>query len=136
MSKDSSEVKALKQERLKLKADLKLMPMKEQYTEYVKIERRIIKIEKEILDLKENDAVKNFINYGLNLGLKVILVLSLFFVTVFNRRYAVIVFSKNFDFSPFSGLISFPSNIENSVSLPFWVFVNNFVFRHLASKVK
>lgn len=129
-------MKALKQERLQLKANLKLTPMKEQYTEYVRIERRIIKIEKEILDLKENDVVKNFIiNYGLNLGLKIILVLSLFIVTVFNRRYAVIVFSKNFDFSPFSGLISFPSNIENSVSLPFWVFVNNFVFRHLAGKI-
>lgn len=129
-------VSALKRERLLLKTELKKMSMKDQYTEYIKLERKILKLEKDIIDMKENDVVKNFIvNYGLNFGLKALLALSLFLVTVFNRRYAVIVFSKEFDFTPFSGLISFPSNIENSVSLPFWAFVNNFVFRHAASKI-
>lgn len=119
-----------------LKNELKKIPMKEQYTEYVRIERKVIKIEKEIQIMRESEVVKNMVvNYGLTHGLKVILGIVIFLVTVFNRRHAVIVFSSKFDFSPFSGLISFPSNIDNSVSLPFWVFVNNYVFRHVASKI-
>lgn len=110
--------------------------MKENYIEYVKIERKVIKIDKEILDLNESDVVKNFLTkYGVNYGVKFAIGVSLFLVTVLNRKHAVIVFSEKFDFSPFSQIISYPSNIENSISLPFWVFINNYVFRQIASKL-
>lgn len=110
--------------------------MKENYTEFVKLERKIIKLEKEIQESNEGDIVKNFlINYGVNYGVKFIIGSALFFVTVFNRKHAVIVFSDKFNFDPFSSIISYPSNIENAISLPFWVFVNNYVFRQIASKI-
>jgi CHD5-like protein len=110
--------------------------MKENYTEYVKIERKINKIDMEILELDSSDVFKNFlIKYGVNYGVKFAIGISLFLVTVLNRKQAVIVFSEKFDFAPFSQIISYPSNIENSISLPFWVFVNNYVFRQIASKL-
>lgn len=110
--------------------------MKEKYIEYVKIERQINKIDKEIQDSNESDVMKNFLTKnGINYGVKFIIGFSLFLVTVLNRKHAVIVFSEKFDFAPFTRIISYPSNIENSISLPFWVFINNYVFRQIASKI-
>lgn len=120
-----------------MKKDLDKISMQDNYIEYVKIERKMIKLDKAILELNENDVVKNFlVKYGVNYGVKFIIGLALFLVTIFNRKYAVIVFSEKFNFAPFSGIISYPSNIDNSISLPFWVFVNNYVFRQIASKIK
>lgn len=111
--------------------------MKENYTEFVRIERKVNKIDLDIQASKDGDVVKNFLmNYGINYGVKFGIGIALFLVTVLNRKHAVIVFSEKFDFSPFSGIISYPSNIGNSISLPFWVFINNYVFRQIASKIK
>lgn len=110
--------------------------MKDDYTDYVKIERKIAKMEMEIQSANESDVVKNFlIKYGINYGVKFAIGFALFLVTILNRKHAVIVFSERFNFAPFSGIISYPSNIDNSISLPFWVFVNNYVFRQIASKL-
>lgn len=110
--------------------------MKENYTEFVKLERKINKLDMEIVACNESDVVKNFlIKYGVNYGIKFIIGITLFLVTVFNRKHAVIVFSEKFNFAPFSGIISYPSNIDNCISLPFWVFINNYVFRQIASKL-
>ncbi|CRK87819.1 CLUMA_CG001607, isoform A [Clunio marinus] len=137
ISQDSQKVKELKQERSKLKAQLERTPMKEQYTEFVKIERKICKIDIQIKDSNESDVLKNFlINHGINYGIKIIVGLMLVFITLFNRKHAVIVFSDKFNFAPFSGLISYPANIKNCVSLPFWLFVNNYTFRQIASQIK
>lgn len=48
MGKDSITIQNKKKERNQLKAELLRVPLKENYIEYVKIERKIIKIEKEI----------------------------------------------------------------------------------------
>lgn len=110
--------------------------MKENYTEYVKIERKINKLDIEIKESNEGDVVKNFLlNYGISYGVKFTIGFALFLVTILNRKHAVIVFSEKFNFAPFSGIISYPSNIDNSISLPFWVFINNYVFRQISSKI-
>lgn len=111
--------------------------MKENYIEYVKIERKINKVESELQTSITNQQGNVYLaNYGLNYGWKFLLGVTLFLVTVMNRKQAVIVFSERFNFSPFSSIISFPCELENSISLPFWVFINNYVFRSLAEKVK
>lgn len=111
--------------------------MKENYIEYVKIERKITKLEIEIRENNEAQSFqRNVINYGLNYGLKFLLGTALFFVVVMNRNEPVIIFSKKFNFTPFSGIMSVASKFENCISTPFWVFVNNYVFRQLASELK
>jgi hypothetical protein len=147
----------MKNERSQLKSELARTSIKENYIEYVKIERKIIKLEKDIQvcnhnreycskqhsmsftllqDENDSDVVKNFLlKYGINYGVKFIIGFSLFLVTILNRKQAVIVFGDKFNFTPFSSVISYPSNIENSISLPFWVFINNYVFRKLLIKL-
>lgn len=133
---DSSEVRYLKQQRAKLKSELAKMSMEEHYTEYVKLERKIFKLDTEIQNLQEGDVFKTFLlKYGINYGFKFIVGFALFLVTILNRNHAVIVFSEKFDFSPFSGIISYPSNIDNAVSLPFWLLVNNYVFRQISTQL-
>lgn len=111
--------------------------MKENYIEYVKIERRINKLDIDIQACNEGDVIKNFLlKYGINYGVKFAIGFALFLVTLLNRKHAVIVFSDKFNFAPFTDIISYPSNIDNSISLPTWVFINNYVFRLVESKIK
>ncbi|KAG5667813.1 hypothetical protein PVAND_015782 [Polypedilum vanderplanki] len=132
---DTEQVKTLKNEFKNLKLQLQQTSMKDNYIEYVKLERKINKIEAEIVS-KTNDRQNQvyFIKYGLNYGIKFLLGFILFIITIMRRNEAVIVFSDRFNFSPFSSIISFPCKLENSISMPFWAFVNNYVFRSLAGK--
>ncbi len=107
--------------------------MKENYVEFVKLERKLNDVEIKIESETKSDAMKLFAKGGLNYLAKFVLGLSIFLVVIFNRNQPVIVFSDKFNFAPFSRFISYPSNIENCISLPFWVFINNYVSRQLAA---
>ncbi|KAL7022631.1 hypothetical protein ACKWTF_012320 [Chironomus riparius] len=135
--KDSKHVSSLKQELVKLKKELKLISMKDDYIAYVRIERQITKLEIELGENIEAQSMhKNLINYGLNYGLKFILGFALFIIVVMNRSEPVIIFSDRFNFAPFSSIMSLASKFDNSISTPFWIFINNYVFRQLASEIK
>lgn len=124
----------LKKQRNQIKQEILKTPMKENYVEYVKLERKLNDIEVKIEVEKKNESFKQFANVGVNYVAKFILGFSLFIIIIFNRNQPVIVFSERFNFAPFAKIISYPSSIENSISLPFWVFINNYVFRQLAGR--
>lgn len=110
--------------------------MRENYTDYVKTERKILNLELAIQKQNDQKTMKNFlIKYGVNYGTQIVLGLILVVIAIFYRKQAVIIFSEKYDFSPFGSVISFPSGINNAVSVPFWIFVNNFSLRHIASFV-
>lgn len=135
ISQDSKVVRDLKNERAIFKQQMLKTPMKENYVEYVKLERQLQNIEIKIEAEKKNEFFKQYSTIGVNYAIKFLLGLSLFIIIIFNRRQPVIVFSEKFNFAPFSGIISYPSSVENSISLPFWVFINNYVFRQLAGRL-
>lgn len=111
--------------------------MKDNYISYVKIERQITKLEIEIAENFEKQSMqRNLINYGLNYALKFVLGFSLFIIVLMDRSEPIIIFSDRFNFAPFSSIMSLASKFDNSISTPFWVFINNYVFRQLASEVK
>ena len=105
--------------------------------EYVKMERKLNEIDAAIEQEKKTQSFTfTFLTtIGLNYVAKFIFGFTLFIVIIFNRHEAVIVFSEKFNFAPFSKIVSYPSNVQNSISVPFWIFVNNYVFRQLASKI-
>lgn len=125
----------LKEQRSSVKQQMTKTPMKENYVEYVKLERKLNDIEVNIELEKKNESFKQFANVGVNYIAKFLLGFSLFIIIIFNRNQPVIVFSENFNFAPFAKIISYPASIDNSISLPFWVFINNYVFRQLAGKL-
>ena len=135
--RDSKHVSSLKQELVKLKKELKLTSMKDNYIAYVKIERQITKLEIDIGESVEAQSMhRNLINYGLNYGLKFFLGFALFIIVFMKKNEPVIIFSDRFNFAPFSGIMSLASKFDNSISTPFWIFINNYVFRQLASELK
>lgn len=120
-----------------MRTDLAKTSMRENYTEYVKQERKIVALETEIQQCSQQDVVKSFlVKYGVSYGYKIILSLVLLVIVFMYRKQAVIVFSDKYDFTPFGAFISFPTSVQNSISVPFWIFVNNFSFRQIASCVK
>lgn len=87
-------------------------------------------------DFEKQSMQRNLINYGLNYAPKFILGFSLFIIVLMNRNEPVIIFSDRFNFAPFSSVMSLASKFDNFISTPFWVFINNYVFRQLASELK
>lgn len=124
----------LKNQKNQIKVQLQQTAMKDNYVEYVKLERKANEIETAIELEKKSQSLTYLTTFGVNYFAKFILGFVLFIIIIFNRHQPVIVFSEEFNFSPFSSIISYPSNVQNSISLPFWVFINNYLFRQLAGK--
>lgn len=81
----------------------------------------------------ESQSKRLIFNYGVSYGIKVLLTLSLIIISITYRGMPVIVFDDRFDFTPFNGLIRFPTGVDGGVSVPFWIFVNSFVSKNFAS---
>lgn len=111
--------------------------MKDNYVEYVKIERKINEVNAaiEAESMKKSQSMKTLTTFGINYIFKTVIGFILFLVIVFNRKTPVIIFSEEFNFDPFSSIISYPSKITNAISVPFWAFINNYFFRQVASRV-
>lgn len=130
------EERKLQDEINQLKAELANISMREEYTIYVKTERKILTVQTRLNTLKSGKQTKNLIvQYGVPYGSQFCLTLVLIGLSIFYRYTPVIVFDDRFDFVPFGGLIKFPTGIEGAVSVPFWIFVNSFVSKHVASYI-
>uniref|UniRef100_A0A182NKS5 Uncharacterized protein n=1 Tax=Anopheles dirus TaxID=7168 RepID=A0A182NKS5_9DIPT len=111
--------------------------MRDEYTKYVKCERSIVALETALNEAKGRDNVKRVAyEYGLHYGGMAVLTLCLMYISFSYRYTTIIVFGNNFNFEPFGSLISFPTKVPNSISVVFWIVVNNFVSRTLAGYVK
>ncbi|XP_050071352.1 guided entry of tail-anchored proteins factor 1-like [Anopheles maculipalpis] len=135
--RDSAEVVARRKEIVKLRAELAKISMRDEYIKYVKCEREISKLEVSLSEAKSRDNVMRVAyEYGLHYGGMAVLGLCMMYISIFYRYSTVIVFGDNFNFEPFGGFIKFPTNVPNSISVVFWIVVNNFVARTLASYVQ
>ncbi|XP_035900665.1 guided entry of tail-anchored proteins factor 1-like [Anopheles stephensi] len=135
--RDSAEVVARRKEIVKLRSELAKISMRDEYTKYVKCEREIGKLEVSLSEAKSRDNVKRVaFEYGLHYGGLAVLGLCMMYISIFYRYSTVIVFGDNFNFEPFGGFINFPTKVPNSISVVFWIVVNNFVARTLAGYVK
>ncbi|XP_058058170.1 guided entry of tail-anchored proteins factor 1-like [Anopheles bellator] len=136
-SRDSPEVQVLRSEIAALRADLSQISMRDEYIKYVKCERAVVAMETKLNEAKGRDNVKRVMyEYGIHYGSMTVLALVLMSIS-FSYRYAsIIVFGDNFNFDPFGRLINFPTKVPNSISVVFWIVVNNFVARTVAGYVK
>lgn len=125
------------EELAKLKKDLEDIPMRKEYTTYVKQERKILTTQTKLNDLRGAKQTKNLIyQYGVPYGCQFFLSFVLLVISIAYRYTPVVVFDGHqYDFVPFGSLIRFPTGIEGGVSVPFWIFVNSFVSRHVASYI-
>lgn len=134
---DSREEKILKKTIRDQRTELAGIPMMKEYTTYVKMERKIVENEEKLRKIRsENQMKKTILKYGLSYGLNAIFTLCLIVISIYNRRSPIMVFPGDYNFVPFSGLMSFPTGVSNAVSVPFWIFASSFVMRSFAGYVK
>lgn len=130
---DSREERTLKATIREQRAELAGIPMMKDYTTYVKLERKIVENEEKLKKIyNENQMKKTILKYGLSYGLNALFTLSLVFISIYHRRSPIMEFPKHYNFTPFTGLMSFPTGAENAVSVPFWIFASTFVMRSFA----
>lgn len=112
--------------------------MRKEYTNYVKVERKIVVTQTKLNELRQSNQTKKLLYaYGVPYGFQAILSLVLIGITITYRYTPICIFSESqYDFIPFGAIIRFPTGIDGAVSVPFWIFVNNYVSRHIASYVK
>lgn len=111
--------------------------MRSEYTSYVKVERKIVTAQAKLNETRtESQTKKLMFQYGVPYGFQILLSLTLLLITIIYRYTPVVIFDgAKYDFIPFGAIIRFPTGLNGAVSVPFWIFVNNYVSRHVASYV-
>lgn len=111
--------------------------MRQEYTAYVKQERKIVTAQTKLNELRGAKQTKNLVyQYGIPYGCQLALSFVLLIISIAYRYTPVVVFDgQQYDFVPFGSLIKFPTGIDGGVSVPFWIFVNSFMSRHVASYI-
>lgn len=122
----------------KLKKELDDIPMRQEYTTYVKIERKIVTAQAKLNETRtESQTKKLMFQYGVPYGFQILLSLILVLITFIYRYTPVVIFDgTQYDFIPFGAIIRFPTGLNGAVSVPFWIFINNYVSRHAASYIQ
>ncbi|KAG4067944.1 hypothetical protein HA402_010630 [Bradysia odoriphaga] len=111
----------------------KLSP-RDDYTAFVRLDRKINETQAYLLDRKTKLANKKLVlKYGLSYATYGVLTFVLIVISFLYRTTPVIVFDSRFDFTPFGFIMRFPTGISGAVSIPFWIFVNSFVSKNIAS---
>lgn len=117
--------------------ELSTISMMKEYTSYVKLERKIVDSEERLKKVQNENAMKKTIlKYGLSYGLNALFTFVLICISIYHRRTPIITFREDYNFTPFTGLMSFPTSVSNAVSVPFWIFASSFVMRSFAGYVK
>lgn len=110
--------------------------MRQEYTAYVKQERKIAAAQMRLNQLNSDQTQKLVIQYGVPYGCQIVLTLSLIVISIMYRHTPVLVFDEHkYNLTPFGGFIRFPTGVEDAISVPFWIFMNSYVSRHIASYV-
>lgn len=71
-----------------------------------------------------------------NYVVKAVLYISLVTLSIRNRYNPVLIYSEQFNLEPLQGLLTFPTGIPNSISVPVWVLSCNITFRLISSLIQ
>lgn len=137
MSRETAEQRQLRSEIAKMKKDLEDISMRDEYTAYVKLERKIMGAQTRFNQLNTGDLTqKLIIQYGVPYGLQFILTFILVVISFTYRYKPVLVFDEQkYNLTPFGSIVAFPTGANDAISVPFWIFMNSYVSRHIASYV-
>lgn len=135
MTAESAIEKQLSNEIATMKRELEDIPMRKEYTAYVKLERKILATQTKLNNLRSgNQTQKLILQYGIPYGCQFLLSFVLIVISIMYRYTPIIVFDGyNYNFTPFGCLMRFPTGVDGAVSVPFWIFMNSYVSRHVAS---
>lgn len=129
----SADERRLEKDLIEMKQQQSQLSMRDDYTSFVRLDRKINETQALLMDHRAKKATKNLVlKYGLSYGTNGILTFVLIVISLLYRTTPVIVFDSRFDFTPFAFIMRFPTGITGAVSIPFWIFVNSFVSKNIA----
>lgn len=131
-TRPSSEHRKFTAEIVSLKRYLATLSLKDDYTTYVKTERKIQAAQIARDQLGTGSITRSLL---IKYGSQALLTLTLIGISITYRYVPVILLGDQFNFTPFGWLMTFPTGISGAVSVPFWIFVNSFVSKGVASAV-
>ncbi|XP_055371775.1 guided entry of tail-anchored proteins factor 1 [Condylostylus longicornis] len=134
LTKPSEKQQELKRQISILEKELDGINMSLNYTDWVKKQRQIFLLQRELPPpLSKQTLLNEAINFGLGYVFQILGSFILIIVSIYYRYVPVIVFDDKFNFSPFGKMIAFPTGVNNAISVPFWIFVTNFTTRCVAN---
>lgn len=131
-TRPGAEHRQLTAEIVSLRKQLATLSLKDDYTTYIKTERKIKAAQTARDQLGSGKMSRSLV---IKYGSQALLTLTLVGISITYRYVPVIVLGDQFNFTPFGWLMTFPTGISGAVSVPFWIFVNSFVSKGVASAV-
>lgn len=104
-----------------LMSEQSLISMVDSFAKFSKLQRQINAINEELSEIQSSRNYNNLkYQFFFTYIFKIVAGIALLIMSICYRYDPVLRISKTFDLTPFTGLISYPNNI-NDVSLHFWV---------------
>ncbi|XP_037946023.1 guided entry of tail-anchored proteins factor 1-like [Teleopsis dalmanni] len=137
---DSSELREKMQYARKELEDARNKEYSGEYARTIKIMRA----ERKLTDVK-NDISQNIRSAQMSgtrveliggYALKGVLMVALIIISSWYRYEAVVKYNSKFNLSPLESILSFPTSVPFSISVPMWVFICKISCGHIASLVK
>ncbi|XP_065164693.1 guided entry of tail-anchored proteins factor 1 [Atheta coriaria] len=114
--------RTLLEERRELLKQQAALSVSRDFVKHSKLQRKINAIDEQLKESGSKRNGNNFIyNIGINYGCNILLSVVMIFLSVYYRKVPVFIVETKYNLWPFGGLISFPNDVENSVSVHFWM---------------
>ncbi|XP_030029338.1 guided entry of tail-anchored proteins factor 1 [Manduca sexta] len=129
-SRPSNQERTIWEEILKLKAEQKIMSIKDEFAAYSKLQRKINKLEAELKDNSQSRMSKNIaIKSSVQIALQVVLALVMVVSVIWFRRVPIVALKGNL--FPLTTILRYPSEMPNAISTHVWVLISNISIKTL-----
>lgn len=104
-----------------------------EYSKFIKwfrLKKRVQNLEEELKDLSgQNGRIHSvYMGFLIKYIVKLILMKILFVISIYYRNSAAVIFTDDISLQPLENLLSFPTGIKNSISIPAWIMSCNAAF--------
>lgn len=125
LNKPTSEQKELRKAISTLQQEQSQLSMVDNFVQHAKIQRKINKLQSQLIDVSMDQTAKYTINIFSTIGVKCVLGLITILNIYFFKNTPVYVFPSSYNFFPLNNVMSYPCGDPGSVSIIFWTMVTN-----------
>uniref|UniRef100_A0A1A9UJX3 Uncharacterized protein n=1 Tax=Glossina austeni TaxID=7395 RepID=A0A1A9UJX3_GLOAU len=101
------------------------LPGNPDFAQLVRLERarqKVKDLEKQIYDRRNTGQMRNaYTELIISYALKATLCLVLIIISIKYRHNPVLIFGEKINLYPLEGVLSFPTNVPNAISVPAWI---------------
>ncbi|XP_017773630.1 PREDICTED: tail-anchored protein insertion receptor WRB [Nicrophorus vespilloides] len=130
----TKEEKTLLDNKNKLKEEQSELSTVRDFVKFSLLQRKINVLDEKLEEARTKRTSSFMFNVGVNYGFRTIISVFMLFLSVYYRKEPVFIVDSKYDLFPFTGLISFPNDYVNAVSVHFWMICCSSVARLIQNK--